>query len=159
MTRRYARACGGQRAIARAPAGHWRRLTLLGALGLNGIVAMMTVPGATDTDVFLAFVEQLLLPALKTRPNPVLVLDKLSAHRSPRVLAVFTAAKIKVRFLPAYSPDFNPIEPCWSKIKTALASVAARSLEALEDAVPAVLDTVVASDAQGWFSHCGYKSA
>jgi transposase len=159
MTRRYARAQGGRRAIGRAPAGHWRRLTLLGALGREGLVAMMTVPRATDTEVFLAFVEQVLLPALKTRRKPVVILDRLSAHRSPRVLAAFAAAGVEVRFLPPYSPDLNPIEPCWSKIKTALRSAAARTLDALNDTLPAVLNTLTAQEAQGWFRHCGYATA
>ena len=159
MTRRYARAKGGARAVGDAPAGHWRRLTLLGALGVEGPVAMMTVARATDTEVFLAFLEQVLLPALKDRPHPVVVLDRLGSHRSPRVRAVLEAAGIEVCFLPAYSPDLNPIEPCWSKIKTALRSVAARTRDALEEALPGVLDTVTASDARGWFRHCGYKTA
>ena len=158
MTRRYARAHRGQRAIGRAPAGHWRRLTLLGALGADGLVAMMTVARATDTEVFLAFVEQVLLPALASKAKPVVILDKLSSHRSPRVLAAFAAAGVEVRFLPPYSPDLNPIEPCWSKLKTALRSAAARTLEALDETLPAVLDTVTATDAHGWFRHCGYST-
>jgi transposase len=159
MVRRYARAREGGRAVAAAPAGHWRRLTLLGALGVGGLVAMMTVPRATDTEVFLAFVEQVLLPALQGRPHPIVVLDRLAAHRSPRVLAAFAAAGVEVRFLPAYSPDFNPIEQCWSKIKTALRNIAARSLEAIDEVMPAVLDTVNERDARGWFCHCGYTVA
>ena len=159
MVRRYARAQDGHRAVAAAPAGHWRRLTLLGALGVDGLVAMMTVPRATDTEVFLAFVEQVLLPALQGRPHPIVVLDRLTSHRSPRVLAAFAAAGVEVRFLPAYSPDFNPIEPCWSKIKTTLRNIAARSLEALDEVMPAVLDTISARDARGWFCHCGYAAA
>jgi transposase len=159
LVRRYARAQDGRRAVGAAPAGHWRRLTVLGALGVTGLVAVMTVPRATDTDVFLAFVEQVLVPALAGRAHPIVVLDRLGAHRSPRVLAAFAAADVEVRFLPAYSPDFNPIEPCWSKIKTALRSAAARTLDALEDVLPGVLDTVTASDARGWFRHCGYATA
>jgi transposase len=159
MTRRYARARDGERAVGDAPAGHWRRLTMLGALGAEGLVAMMTVERATDTAVFLAFVEQVLLPALRDRPHPIVVLDRLGAHRSPRVRAAFEVAGVEVRFLPAYSPDFNPIEPCWSKIKTALRSAAARTLEALEQALPAVLDIVTPSDANGWFRHCGYTTS
>lgn len=159
MTRRYARARDGARAVGAAPAGHWRRLTVLGALGLDGVVALMSVPRATDTEVFLAFLEQVLFPALKERPHPIVVLDRLGSHRSPRVRAAFDAAGVEVRFLPAYSPDFNPIEPCWSKIKTALRSAAARTLEALDDALPGVLETVTASDAHGWFRHCGYNTA
>ena len=159
MTRRYARARCGQRAISRVPAGHWRRLTLLGALGADGLVAMMTVARATDTEVFRAFVERVLLPALTSTAKPVVILDKLGSHRSPRVLAAFAAAGVEVRFLPPCSPDLNPIEPCWSKLKTALRSAAARTLEALDETLPAVLDTVTAKDAQGWFRHCGYSTA
>jgi transposase len=158
MVRRYARAQDGGRAVAAAPAGHGRRLTLLGALGVDGLVAMMTVPRATDTKVFLAFVEQVLLPALQDRPHPIVVLDRLTSHRSPRVLAAFAAAGVEVHFLPAYSPDLNPIEQCWSKIKTALRTIAARSLETLDEVMPAVLDTINARDAQGWFCHCGYPA-
>lgn len=113
--------------VSAAPAGHWRRLTLLGALGADSLVAMMSMARATDTAVFLAFLDQVLLPALKDRPHPIVVLDRLGAHRSPRVRAAFKAAGVEVRCLPAYSPDFIPIEPCWSKIKTALRSVAART--------------------------------
>ena len=149
----------GKAAGPAAPAGHWRRLTLLGALGVGGLVAMMTVPRATDTEVFLAFVEQVLLPALQGRPHPIVVLDRLAAHRSPRVLAAFAAAGVEVRFLPAYSPDFNPIEQCWSKIKTALRNIAARSIEAIDEVMPAVLNTVNERDAKGWFCHCGYTVA
>lgn len=159
MIRRYARAQGGQRAVGDAPAGHWRRLTLLGALGVNGVVAMMTIPRATDTEVFLAFVQQVLLPALATHRHPIVVMDRLGAHRSPRVLEAFAQAGVEVRFLPAYSPDFNPIEPCWSKVKTALQTAAARTLEALDEVFPGVLDTISPSDAQGWFRHCGYRTA
>lgn len=88
---------------------------------------MMTVARATDTEVFPAFLEQVLLPALKERPHPIVVLDRLASHRSPQVRAAFEAAGVEVRFRPAYSPDFNPIEPCGSKIKTALRSAAART--------------------------------
>lgn len=158
MVRRYSRAPGGQRAVGDAPAGHWRRLTLLGALGINGVVAVMTIPRATDTEVFLAFVQQVLLPALATRQHPIVVMDRLGAHRSPRVLDAFALAKVEVRFLPAYSPDFNPIEPCWSKVKTALRTAAARTLEALDEVLPTVLDTITPNDAQGWFRHCGYRT-
>lgn len=159
MIRRYARARHGQRAVDHAPAGHWRRLTVLGALGLGGLEAVMTVPRATNAAVFLAFVERVLLPALRERPHSIVVMDNLSPHKSARVLAAFAAAGVEVRFLPSYSPDLNPIEPCWSKIKTALRTVAARTLDALDEALPAVLDTISPQDAKGWFRHCGYAAA
>lgn len=158
MVPRYARARHGQRAVDHAPAGHRRRLTVLGALGLGGLEAIMTVPRATNGAVFLAFVERVLLPALQGRPHPIVVMDNLSPHKSARVLAAFAAAGVEVRFLPSYSPDLNPIEPCWFKIKTALRTVAARTLDALVEALPAVLDTITPGDALGWFRHCGYAT-
>ena len=97
----------------------------------------------------------MLLPALKDRPHPSVVLDNLRPHKNARVLAAFEAAGVEVRFLPAYSPDLNPIEPCWSKLKTALRTRAARTLEALEGALPDILNTISAQDAQGWFRDSG----
>ena len=158
MVRRCARARHGQRAVGHAPAGHRRRLTMLGALGLGGLEAVMTVPRATNAAVFRAFVEQVLLPALKDRPHPTVILDNLRPHKNARVLAMFEAAGVAVRFLPAYSPDLNPIEPCWSKLTTALRARAARTLEALEGALPDILNTISTRDAQGWFRHCGYPA-
>lgn len=157
MIRRYARGLHGARAVGHAP-GHWRRLTVLGALGREGLLAVMTIPRATNAAIFLAFVEQVLVPALLGRPHPVVILDNLNCHKNPAVLAAFDAAKIEVRFLPAYSPDLNPIEPCWSKVKTAMRRVAARTLEAIDEALPEILKTISPQDAKGWFRHCGYQT-
>ncbi len=139
------------------PGGHGQRLTVIGALDLEGVVASMSVAAATTTAVFLAFVEQVLLPALRGRPDVVVVMDNLGAHKGERVRHAFEAAKVSYRYLPSYSPDFNPIEPCWSKLKGGLRAKAARTLEALEAELGPALATITAQDAQGWFRLCGYS--
>ena len=122
------------------PGGHWERLTVIGALGLEGVVASMSIAAATSTAVFLAFVEQVLLPALRGRPDAIVVMDNLGAHKAERVREAFEAAKVTYRYLPSYSPDLNPIEPCWSKLKGGLRAKAARTLEALEAELGPVVD-------------------
>ena len=157
LSRTHARAPRGLRAHGKAPGGRWQRLLLVGALALDGLCAAMTVAGATDTAAFLAFVTQVLIPALKqTRPDAVVVMDNLAAHKAAVVRRALEAAEIRYRYLPAYSPDMNPIELAWSKLKTYLRARAARSREALERAIPEALATVTASNAQGWFRHAGY---
>jgi transposase len=155
LVRTHARAPRGERAVGHAP---WkrRRLTLIGALGLGGIVAMMAVAAATDAAVFLGFLEAVLVPALKQRPEAVLVLDNLSVHKTPAVRAALDRAGISYRYLPSYSPDFNPMEPCWAKLKAHFRARAARSIEALEAELPSALRTITPGDAQGWFRHCKY---
>jgi transposase len=157
MVRRFARARGGGRAIGRAPVGRYEKLTLLGALGLTGLRALMTIAAATDEAVFLAFVEQVLVPEL--RPGQVVVFDNLAAHKRPAITAAIEKAECRVILLPPYTPEWNPIEPCWSKIKEFLRSRAARTLETLETAVVDAMDAVSPQDAHGWFRHCGYKTA
>jgi DDE superfamily endonuclease len=113
MTPTYARASKGQRALGRAPGGHWKRLTILGAIALNGLVASMTVAAATTTEVFLAFVQQV----LQTRPDSIVAMDNLAPHKAACVRQAFEAAGVAYRYLPPYSPDLNPIEPAWAQIK------------------------------------------
>ena len=122
LTRTHARAPRGERARGHAP---WkrRRVTLIAALGLGGVVALMTVAAATDATVFVAFIEGVLAPALKRRPEAVLVLDNLSVHNTPAVRAALDQAGISYRYLPSYSPDFNPMEPCWAKLTAVCASL------------------------------------
>jgi transposase len=157
LTRTHARAPRGRRAHGHAPGGHWRRLTLIGALTLDGLCAAMTVAGATNTAVFLAFVTRVLIPALeRTRPDAVVVMDNLAAHKAALVRRALEAAGISYRYLPAYSPDLNPIELAWSKLKTHLRARAARTRDTLERAIPDALATVTPSNAQGWFRHAGY---
>jgi transposase len=158
MTRTYARAPRGRRATGKVPWGRWRRLTVLGALALDGVIGAMSVAAATSTRVFLAFVEQVLVPALRSRPDAVVVMDNLAAHKAERVRAALEAAGIAYRFLPSYSPDLNPIEPCWSKLKGRLRTEPARSLDALDAALGPALATITAEDARGWFRHAGYPA-
>jgi len=158
MTRTYARAAPGERAVGPVPWGRWERLTVLGALSLEGVVASMSLAAAPTGAVFLAFVEQVLLPALRGRPDAVVVMDNLGAHKAEQVRHALEAAKISYRYLPSYSPDLNPIEPCWSKLKGWLRAKAARTKEALEAELGPALATISAQDAQGWFRLCGYAS-
>ena len=157
MARLYGRGPRGTRACASAPFGRWTRLTVLGALGHEGVIAAMSVEAATGAAVFRAYLEEVLLPALRrARPDAVLVRDNLAAHKAPRVRALLDASGFSYRYLPAYSPDLNPIEPIWAKVKAGLRRIAARTAEALHEALGPTLDTVTAQDAAGCFRHCGY---
>jgi transposase len=137
------------------PQGHWNTTTLIGSLRWDGSVACMTIEGATDTEVFRAYVQQVLCPTL--RPKDVVVMDNLSPHKSDPTLELITRAGAQVFFLPAYSPDLNPIEKMWSKIKAILRTLEARTQEALEQAIAAALEAVTPQDARNWFASCGYS--
>jgi len=154
MVRIYARAEDGKRAYGTVPNRHHRKLTLLGGLSTAGLIAMMAIEAATNRAVFLAFVCEVLVPEL--RPGQVVVLDNLSPHKAPAVRKAIEAAKCKVLYLPPYSPDFSPIEPCWGKLKTLLRGIGARTLDALEGALVSTMDRISVSDARSWFAHCGY---
>ncbi len=158
LTRTYARAPRGQRVVGRVPGGRWRRLTILGAIARDGLVAVMTVAAATSTAVFLAFLEQVLLPALRARPEVLIAMDNLAPHRAAAVRDALRRADLAHRYLPAYSPDMNPIEPAWSKLKGRLRAVAPRTIEALDAALPDALSTITPEDTCAWFRHCGYRS-
>lgn len=133
---------------------------MLGALTLNGVTAMMTVEGGTTAEVFKQFLAEHLVPTL--RPGQVVVMDNLGAHRATGVRALIEAAGARVIYMPPiymppYSPDLNPIEECWSKIKNALRSLAARTVTALKGAVETAATLVTPQDAEGWFCHCLYR--
>ena len=130
---------------------------MIGALGSEGVVASMSIAAATSGAVFLAFIEQALIPALRGRSDALVVMDNLPAHKAERVRDALEAAKISYRHLPSHSPDLNPIEPCWSKLKGWLRTKAARTLEALEAELGPALAIITAQDAQGWFRLCGYR--
>jgi transposase len=155
MARRYGRGPKGARVHGDVPLRGWQVTTLLGALALDGVRALRTVEAATDTDVFQAFVEQVLGPAL--RPGDVVVWDNLAPHKDPEVEARVRQAGATVLRLPPYSPDFNPIESCWSKVKTRLRGAAARSKDALDTAIQDAWQAVTPQDARGWFTLCGYR--
>jgi transposase len=157
MARRYGRSPRGQRAFAKVPFGHWKRLSVLSALGLEGILATLSVEAATDGDTFAAYLEQGLLPVLRERkPDAVLVMDNLRPHKTPQVQAVLDGSGFPYRYLPACSPDLSPIEPGWAKVKSDLRRVTARTVEALQQALAPALNSVTAQDAKGFFRHCGY---
>ena len=158
LTRRFARARRGERARGAAPSGRWRRLTLLGALGLGGLVAAMSVAAPTDTAVFRAFVEQVLAPALRDRPGTLVVMDNLAPRKATAVREAIRAAGLGPRLPPRYSPDLGPIGPCWPKVKTLLRARGARGLDELDRELPAVLAAVTSEDARGWFRLCGYPA-
>lgn len=155
MTRLRGRARRGQRLHARAPCGRWQSTTMISSIRLDGTTAAMTISGATDTEVFRTYVEQVLCPTL--RPGDIVVMDNLGAHKSPATRALIEAAGASVEFLPAYSPDYNPIEKMWSKIKNLLRRAEARTPEALDEAIGAALEQVTPNDARGWFASCGYN--
>jgi transposase len=154
MTRLRGRAPRGQRLVAKVPHGHWKTSTLIGALGLSGIRCSAVFDGPVNTEVFQAFVEQVLAPQLK--PGDTVILDNLSSHKSVRTRELIESAGAELVFLPPYSPDLNPIEMIFSKIKQALRSLACRTREALWDRVQSVLDLVTPTDAANCFRHCGY---
>ena len=157
MARLHGRSPRGARAHGSVPCGHWTRLTVLGALGSKGVVAAMGVEAATSTAVFHAYLEKALLPELRrTKPDAVLVMDNLGAHKAPRVRALLDRSGFAYRYLPAYSPDLNPIEPAWAKVKAELRRVAARTADALHEALGPALASVTPQDAAGFFRHCGY---
>jgi transposase len=157
MTRRYGRAPRGERAHDSAPRNYGAHTSLIGAMGLRGLVAMLTVEGAVDTDCFNAYAERVLAPRL--RRGDVVVLDNLGAHRASRIEEVAEARGAQVLWLAPYSPDFSPIEQCWSKIKGYLRGAKARTQEQLDQALAAAIKMVTKSDIRGWFKHCGYSLA
>jgi len=154
MATRYGRAPRGQRVNGRAPRNHGPNTTVLASLTHAGIGPALLVEGATTTEVFTAYIEHVLIPWL--RPGQIIILDNLSAHTGERVQTVIAAAGCQVRYLPAYSPDFSPIEWAFSKLKTGLRAAMARTRDALERAVADGLDAITADDAHGWFYGCGY---
>ena len=156
MTRRYGSAPRGERAYDSAPRNYGAHTSVIGAMGLRGLVATLAVEGAVDTLCFDAYVEQVLGPRL--RSGDVVVLDNLTAHRASRIEEVAESRGARVLWLAPYSPDFNPIEHAFSKVKHALRRAAPRSDDALRAATWAAFDTITSADAAGWFAHCGYTS-
>jgi transposase len=154
MTRRYGRAPRGERVAEGVPAGHWRTLTLLAALTTEGVRASMMIESPTDGDVFLAYVEQILCPRLE--PGHLVILDNLAAHKLAGVRQLIESRGAQVLYLPPYSPDFNPIEQAWSKLKQLLRAAKARLLANLESAVAQAIAAITPENALAWFRHCGY---
>ena len=155
LTRLRGRAPRGQRVHARTPQGHWQTTTMISSIRLDGSTACMALEGATDTESFRAYVQAVLVPRL--RPGDLVVMDNLSPHKSDPTLALITQAGAQVLFLPAYSPDLNPIEMMWSKVKNLLRGAEARTQAQLIVAIGQALAKVTPRDALNWFVHCGYS--
>ncbi len=150
----YAYSPRGQRAYCSVPRNRGPNTTLLSCMSVEGMGPSLTVEGATNRDVFEAYVERVLSPEL--RPGQVVVMDNLTAHKGERVRELIEERGCELLYLPPYSPDFNPIEEAFSKIKAVLRKVEARTREGLVEAMGTAISAVSAHDARGFFEHCGY---
>ncbi len=154
LTRRRARAPRGQRAVGAVPRNHGPNITLLAALTPAGIGPALTIVGAVNGPAFAAYAQRVLAPSL--RPGQVVVLDNLSAHKGEAARRAVEAVGARLLFLPAYSPDFNPIELAFAKIKQQLRTAAQRTHEGLLTATTEAIDAISATDAHGFYAHCGF---
>lgn len=155
LTRLFGRAAAGQRVLEATPGYSGAHYTTIAALGLKGVSAPWVFEGTMNTATFETYVEFVLCPTL--RPGEIVVMDNLSAHKSIRVCQLIQARGARIEFLPPYSADFNPIELCWSQVKTALRTAKARTFEALVEALAKALRAVTPQQVQAWFAHCGYQ--
>jgi transposase len=154
MTRLYGRSPRGQRVLDRTPHGHWCTTTMISSIRSNGSTACMTVDGATTGEIFQIYIREVLLPTLQ--PGDIVILDNLASHKNPKALELIEGVGAQVRFLPPYSPDLNPIEKMWSKVKQILRSKKARTEKSLLKAIAYSLKCITSKDAKGWFKSCGY---
>jgi transposase len=154
LAREYARAAKGQRALGTVPKNYGEGVTLLGVLNSAGQAAALEVRGATGETVMIVFIRHVLAEVVSA--GDVIVMDNLTAHKTFKVQAEFAALGVEVVYLPPYSPDLNPIEKCWSKLKTYLKKSAARNYTSLSKAISLGLKTITATDAANWVKHCGY---
>ena len=156
LQRTHGRAAPGERVVSKVPHGHWKMISTIAAMSVEGIVASGSFDGATDTDLFVVFVGEALVPILK--PGQVLVMDNLPAHRSTRIDRIIEAAGCRVLRLPPYSPDFNPIEMAISKVKTVLRTLSRRSVDGLFTGIGEALESIRPTDALNYIVHCGYAT-
>ena len=156
MTRRYGRCRIGQRLVGRVPHGHYQTTTMIAAVRLAGPQAPWLFAGALDGELFLAWVKQGLAPCLQ--PDDVVILDNLATHKVAGVREAIAAVGARLEYLPPYSPDFNPIEPMWSKVKAGLKSREPRNARQLLRAASAAFATVTTTDCHGFFLHAGYAT-
>lgn len=157
MARLCGRALRGKRCVAAVPHGHWKTTTFVGALRSTGMTAPMVLDGAMNGQAFEAYVREILMPTL--RPGDVVVMDNLPAHRRAQVADLIAATGARLLYLPPYSPDLNPIEMAFAKLKAALRKVAARSVEALWAAIADALQTFTAAECVNYFAAAGYDRA
>jgi len=154
MVRLFGRALHGLRCNCSAPYGHWNTVTMLSSIRVNASTEALVIDGSVNKKMFAAYIEQELAPTL--RPNDIVIMDNLSAHKNKSVRESIERRGATLRYLPPYSPDLNPIEKMWSKVKQLLRSAKARNYEKLVEAIGDALDRVTPSDALGWFQSCGY---
>ena len=157
LTRLYGRAEPGQRVLDHVPGDRGKNISTIGAISLNGIRTGLSVPGAIDGETMLFFVEELLVPTLKR--GDIVVMDNNPIHKLDEIEEAIEAAGAWLLFLPTYSPDLNPIENCWSKVKGLLRSLKPRTLPDLLDALAHAFASITLPDILGWFRHCGYRVA
>lgn len=157
LTRLYGRGAPGTRVRDEVPGNRGGNLSTIGAIGLDGIRTGMSVPGAIDGETMLFFVEELLVPTLKR--GEIVLMDNAAIHQLDEIEDALEAAGVGLLFLPAYSPDLNPIEHLWSKVKARLRTLKARTGPALLDALVTAFATITPQDLHGWFRHCGYEVA
>lgn len=153
MTRRYGRCEGGIRVYDDRPGNQGKNITLIGAMSDEGLIATMTFPGSLNSDSFLVFIEQILLPQLWI--GAIVVMDNLPVHYAKTASYLIESVGAKIKFLPPYSPDLSPIELCWSKLKQILRSVKTRTTDALDEAITMAINAITDENALNWFHHCG----
>ncbi len=154
MARTYGRAPIGQRVEGAKPRNTGANISLVGALKLSGVAAIMMLTGAIDGAAFKTFVEDLLVPTLQS--GDLVLMDNSTTHKGKEIAQAIQATGAELKYLPRYSPDFSPLENCWSKLKELLRGMAARTLETLEEGVKNALNQITEEDVKGWFEHCGY---
>lgn len=154
MTREYARSVKGQRANGTMIRNRGSNTTTIGAISLSQVQAAFIFEGATDKSAFITFITEVLVPTLV--PSQIVIMDNLGAHRVKAVQKAIEAAGCVLKFTPPYSPEFNPIEECWSKVKAILRKIGAKTKESLQNAISIALNAVSQPDLLGWFSHAGY---
>lgn len=154
MTRLFGRATPGQRVVEATPGEAGIHSTLLATLGWQGLQAPALLPGALDGSAFEVYIAQVLLPTLHR--GDMVLMDNLSSHKNPHIRQLIESVGARLEYLPPYSPDLNPIELCWSKIKTVLRTAKAHTFEALVEALADAFSSVAKQDIEAWFAHCGY---
>jgi transposase len=157
MTRSHGRCPRGQRLVAAVPHGHWKTTTFVAALRAGGMVAPTVIDGAVTGDLFVAYVEQQLVPTLS--PGDVVVMDNLACHKRAGVRAAIEGAGAELRYLPAYSPDLNPIEKAFSRLKAGLRAAAKRTVPEVEDLLGALSASFAPAECRNYSRSCGYSAA
>jgi transposase len=156
MTRRYGRSRRGRRLVSKVPHGHWKTTTFIGALRHGGLTAPTVIDGAVNGELFLAYVEQQLVPTLQ--PGDIVVMDNLSSHKLAGVRKAIERVDARVVYLPPYSPDFNPIEMVFAKLKDLIRRAAPRTIEALWNLLGSLLDAFSPDECRRYLRHCGYAA-